>query len=205
MVKKVLVNELIEDGATPLQELDRRDFAVDAMFWVDLPDRDYWQLVTAPPVVRAHGSAAADGKLQDILRGIDLSGFALEDITLLEPDSQQFRALRSVAETSHRLAVGSSWVVFEDAIVYRWTSASVTAELNCEISSERLEEVWDAYRKPISLSVPSLLFGVVGRRVTLRFHPQHGPQRQIAGIKTAFQIALHRDDAFPNCEVTWLD
>ena len=201
MVKKVLVNELIEDGATLLHELDRQDFAVDAMFWVDLPDRDYWQLVIASPVVRAHGSAAAYGKLQDILRGIDLSGFALEDISLLEPDSKQFRALRSVAETSHRLAVGSSWVVFEDAIVYRRTSASVTAELNCEISPERLGEVWEAYRKPISLSVPSLLFSVVGQRVTLRLHPQHGPQRQSAGIKKAFPIALHRDDAFPNCEV----
>ena len=190
MVKTVLVNELIADGATLLRELDRQNFAVEAMFWIDFPDQDYWRLVIASPLVRAHGAAAEYRRLGEILRGIDLSGLALEDISLLEPDSQQFRALRSVAETSHRH-------------VYRWTSASLTAELDREISQDRLKQVWEAERKRSNL--PKLLFTVEGRRVTVRFHPQHGPLGGIENIKQAVQIALHRPDAFPDCKVNWSD
>ncbi|HYM13042.1 MAG TPA: hypothetical protein VEU62_20045 [Bryobacterales bacterium] len=202
MVKKILVNELVEDGAELLGELDRQGFRVEAMFWVDIPEQDYWRLVIASPLVRAEGPVAAYRRLGQVLRSMNLPGLALEDISLLEPDSEQFRTLRAVAENSSGLVPGPSWVRFDDAIVYRWTGASLTAELDREVSSEQLAEIWETERKLVN--APQVLFNTDGKRVTMRFHPQHGKLGGIGNIKQQFLIALHRPDAFPGCEVRWL-
>jgi hypothetical protein len=85
-----------------------------------------------------------------------------------------------------------------------WNNVSLTGELDCKISEERMDEVWEAERERINR--PRLLFSVHGRRVTVRFHPEHGPRLGgLRNIKQAFQSALHRPDAFPNCKVKWLD
>jgi hypothetical protein len=152
--------------------------------------------------VGKEGSGTIYRKLGEILRSIGVSGFDIADVSVFEPESQQFRDYRSVIETSSRIDIGAEWVVFEDGIVYRWTGAFVTAELDCEVSADRLAEIWDAERKAINL--PRLLFSVEDKRVTIRFHPQHGPQRDIGGIKQAFRLALHGENAFPSCNVTWL-
>jgi hypothetical protein len=204
MVKKTLVAELITDGAKLLDKLDKRGFPVDAMFWVELPERDYWRLVIASSNVGPHGAKAAYTKIGEILRGMSMAGLDLAEISALDPDSQQFHDLLSVAEHSNQLAVGSSWVIFNEAVVYRWNNASLTADLDCKISEERLGEVWEAERERINR--PRLLFSVQGRRVIVRFHPAHGPRLGgLRNIKQAFQGALHRPDAFPSCKVKWLD
>ena len=82
---------------------------------------------------------------------------------------------------------------------------TLTAELDCQTSPNRLSEIWEDYRKPIRLSLPELLFSVEGMRVTIRFHPQHGPLGGIESIKTQFQIALHRQPAFANCKIHWVE
>jgi len=64
-------------------------------------------------------------------------------------------------------------------IVYRWMGASVSAELNCEVSAKELQEFWEAEREGLRLSLPALLVSKEARRVTLRFHPQHGPQDRV--------------------------
>jgi hypothetical protein len=60
-------------------------------------------------------------------------------------------------------------------------------------------------RSDVPLSNPALLISKEGKRVTLRFHPQHGPQQSVAGIKKGFSIALHRPAARPDCHVTWFE
>lgn len=205
MVKKKLVEELISDGARLLRELDRKSFPVESMFWVHLPDEDYWRLVIASPFVAQHGGAAGYRRLNELLRELELAGITLEDISLLDPESSQFQSLYSLASGSSRLAAGPAWLEFEDTIVYRWTGASVSAELECEVSASELQEFWEAERERSPLSHPALLISKEAGRVTLRFHPQHGPQERIDGIKTAFVIALRRENARPGCRVNWLD
>lgn len=205
MVKKRLVEELISDGVRLLRELDRQSFPVESMFWAHLPDEDYWRLVIASPFVAEHGGAAGYRRLNDLLRELEFAGITLEDISLLDPEWPQFQSLYSLACGSSRLAAGPAWLEFEDAIVYRWTSASVSAELKCEVTADELREFWEAERERSPMSHPALLISKEGARVTLRFHPQHGPQERIDGIKTAFVTALHRRDARPGCQVNWLN
>jgi hypothetical protein len=205
MVKSKLVVELISDGARLLRELDRNSFPVESMFWIHLPDEDYWRLIIASLFVAQHGGAAGYRRLNELLRELELAGITLEDMSLLSPDSSRFQSLYSLASGSSRLAAGPAWLEFEDAIVYRWTGASVSAQLTCEVSADELQEFWEAERKGSPLSRPALLISKEGGRVTLRFHPQHGPQERIDGIKTAFVNVLHRPNARPGCQVNWLN
>ena len=92
MVKKKLVEGLVRDGARLLHELDQQGFPVESMFWAHLPEEDYWRLVIASPVVKQQGGAAAYQILNGMLRRIELVGITLEDISLLDPESQQFRS-----------------------------------------------------------------------------------------------------------------
>jgi hypothetical protein len=206
MVKRKLVEELISDGARLLSELDHESFPVESMFWVHLPVEDYWRLVIASTFVAQHGSAAGYRRLNELqlLRDPELAGITLEDISLLDPASPQFQSFYSLACGSARLAPGPAWLEFEDAIVYRWTGASLSAELGCEVSAKELQKFWEFERLPFSH--PALLISKEAGRVTLRIHPQHGPQERVDdSIKTSFAIALHRPNARPGCNVNWLN
>lgn len=205
MVKRKLVEELISDGARLLDELDRKHFPVQSMFWVHLPVEDYWRLVIASSFVAQHGSAAGYRLLNEILGALDLAGITLEDVSLVDPASSQFQSLYALANGSARLAPGPAWLEFEDAVVYRWTDASVTAELDCMASARELQQFWEAGREGMRHSHFALLISKDDGRVTLRFHPQHGPQQTAIGIKDPFVIALHRPNARPGCNVRWLD
>ena len=156
----------------------------------------------ASPIVAEQGGSAAYQKLGRLLQGANLSGVTLEDMSLFDPNSAQFQSLFSQAKSSSRLAAGPEWDEFEDAIFYRLTSASVTGELTCDVSSKALSQFCEAERKHSNL--PALLVTLEGRRVTLRFHPQHGTLGGIENIKLAFAIALHRPEARPDCQVRWL-
>jgi hypothetical protein len=205
MVKTKLVEELINDGAELLHELDRHDFPVESMFWIHLQDQDYWRLVIASPIVAEQGGAAAYHRLGEIMRGIEFAGISLEDTSLLDPKSQQFQSFLSVVNSSSRLAAGAEWLKFEDAVVYRWTSASVNGDLTCEVSRGELRRFWEVERKMMSLKLPALLIDVDKRRVTLRFHPRQGPQGDIGSVKKPFELALHRANARPDCQIKWLN
>jgi hypothetical protein len=200
MVKKKLVEELISDGASLLRQLDRRNFPVEAMFWIHLPDQDYWRLVIGSPIVSEQGGMAAYRRLGECLTEIELAGITLEDISLLDPESREFQSFYSLAGASSRLAAGAAWVEFEEAVVYRWTGASVSGELTCDASLSELNQIWQDERKIINL--PSLLITLDNRRVTLRFHPQHGRLGGIEKVKFNVTAALRR--ARPDCQITWL-
>src|SRR4051794_37051120 len=194
MVKRKLVEELISDGARLLSKLDGNSFPVESMFWVHLPVEGYWRLVIASPFVAQHGGVAGYRRLNELLDALKLAAITLEDISLLDPASSQFQSLYSLAcGSTTRLAPGPAWLEFEDAIVYRWRGASVSAELNCEVSAKELQEFWEAEREGMRLSLPALLVSKEAGRVTLRFHPQHGPQERVdPSIKKSFAIAVHR-------------
>lgn len=203
MVKTKLVEALVSDGARLLRELDRQAFPVESMFWVHLPDADYWRLVIASTVVSEQGGRAAYRRLHELLQKVPLAGITLEDISLLDLASPQLESFTSLARGTSRLTSGPEWAEFEAAVVYRWIGISLTGELTCEVSSEELYQIWEAERKIVNL--PALIVRSDGRRVTLRFHPQHGPLGGIDKLKTNFQIALHRPNARPGCQVKWLD
>jgi hypothetical protein len=199
MVKTKLVEELIADGARLLCELDRRAFPVESMFWIHLPDEDYWRLIIASPVVSEQGGAAAYRRLGELLQEVELAGITLEDISLLGPESGEFHSLLSSASASSRLAAGTAWLEFEEAVVYRWTGAAVNGELTCDLSLGELNRIWRDERKILNL--PALLITLEQRRVTLRFHPQHGPRMEIGNIKFNFATALRQ--ARSDCQVNW--
>lgn len=200
MVKTKLVEELIKDGAKLLRELDQHNFPVEWMFWLHMPEEDYWRLVIGSPIVASRGGASAYRDLGALLRNIELSGVSLEDISLLNPESPQFRSFLSQVLSSNWIAAGEAWAESEDAVIYR---AFVIGELSCDLSSEQLHRLWEAERK--LSNQPTLLIDTNGRKIMLRFHPQHGTLVGIENVKQAFMIALHRPDAFPHCNVKWLN
>jgi len=203
MVKKKLVDELINDGAKLLWELDRRNFPVECMFWIHMAEADYWRLIISSPVVTEQGGASAYLRLGELLRGIQLAGVNLEDISLFDPSSPEYRSILGQARSSSRLASGPAWIEFEDAVFYRWTSASVSGDLSCDVKDEELRKFWESERTRSNL--PALLINQQSRRITLRFHPQHGTLGGIEEIKRSFTIALHRPDARPDCSIKWLN
>lgn len=203
MVKAKLVEELVRDGAKLLRALDRHNFPVESMFWLHMPEDDYWRLIIGSPIVSTKGGAAAYRDLGVLVQRMELAGVSLEDISLLAPNSPQFRSLLFQLGSSSRLAAGEAWTEFEDAIIYRWSSASLTGELSCDVSSEQLHELWEAERK--LSNQPALLIEAEGRRITLRFHPQHGTLAKIEEVKQPFAIALHRQPAFSQCKIGWIN
>jgi len=203
VVEKILVDKLIEDGAQLLACLDLEKFPVEAMFWINDPYRGEWALAIASPIVGTGGAALAYRKLDEILRRAATNAPMLSEISLLDPASQQFHELLSIAQHSPLVDVGQSWVIYRDAIVYRWSSAAVRADLDCEIEPKQLTKIWEAEHRRGNL--PRLLFSTDGRHVTIRFHPQHPRVGGIGNVKRAFQIALHRPGAFPGCKIAWID
>ncbi len=189
MVKKKLVERLISEGAELLRQLDGKSFPVESMFWFHFSDEDYWRLLIASPIVKQKGGAEGYRRLNELLRSMELAGITLEDISLLDPESAQFLSLRFLASHSSRLATGPEWVELEDAIVYRWTGESLSADLTCNVSAEELTRFWESARKVSN--EPKLLIALNDGRVTLRFHPQHGELTGIENVKRPFQLALH--------------
>ena len=114
MVETKLVDSKIQDGEILLRELDRQNFPVDAMFWINRPE-SYWRLIIGSSFVGQHGTRAGYHRLSEIYAKLDLLGLALEDISLLDPNEKSFLSLRSLAARSSRVASEKLWVQYEDA------------------------------------------------------------------------------------------
>ncbi len=190
MARGLLVNESIQDGATLLRKLDAEDFPVEKMFRVNLPESDIWKLVIGTDFASQLGGFESYKKLGAILRSMGFGAFDLDDISILEPTSRQLADLLSIARHSPRLANGPEWVILEEAIVYRWYGDKLVVEVEPDLSAEKLTEVWK-YELTLT-NQPMLLFFVKENRVTIRFHPQHGPLGGIDEIYQPFCIAVHR-------------
>ncbi len=202
MVKEVLVEAAIDEAAKLLSELDLRQFPVDSMFWVQLPELGHWRLVLGSPLIRDHGARVAYERLGAVLREADL-GLSLSNISVFEPDSNELRSLLSTVEMSGRLVSGASCLIFGEGVVYRWTADAIDADLSCELTATDLAQIWEAERRLTDqTNLPKLLFSLRGHRITIRFHPQHGRLSGLAGVKIDFQRALRRGR--PDCEINWL-
>jgi hypothetical protein len=199
MVETKLVESKIEDGETLLRELDRQKFPVEAMFWISRPETN-WRLIIGSTVVTEQGTRAGYHRLGEIYDKLDLLGLALEDITLLDPHEKPFLSLRSEASRSSRLAAAKYWIQYDEAVVYRWDDRLAQADITCNVTLDELHRFWNDERK--LSNQPLLLLDLDGRRLTLRFHPQHRNSAGIQEIKQAFQIALHRGR--PDCNLNWI-
>lgn len=195
MVKKELVTGFISAGAKLLAELDRQRFPVEAMFWIHLPE-DNWKLIIASQIVADEGNLPAYQRLNELLRSMEWIGLRLDVITAVAPGSPEFRSFFSFARGSSRIFDGPEWVEYEEAIVYRWTGASVTGNLTCDLSREQLDRVGQvmAVRPAPLITLDKLL-------VTLRLHPSHGPQQDIEWVKEAFDHNFR--NLYPGCQIDW--
>jgi hypothetical protein len=123
MYKKVLVEDLINDGRLLVEALDRNRFPITAAVWYDFPEAQ-WMLVIASPIVDQVGPMAAYTRVQRVLQTVQSSRLTLSDISLISPLSQEFQNLRLLLTTPGRLgrsaaSGGARTLVFEDAYVYR--------------------------------------------------------------------------------------
>jgi len=134
---------------------------------------------------------------------LDLQWLALEDVSLLDPNSKQFLSLRSDASRSSMLGSEECWAQYDEAIVYRWNNNFLKGRLSCLLTADDLNRFWKAQRK--LENSPSLLIDLAGREVTLRFHPGHGDFGDLENIRADFQTALHRPTARPDCQITWFN
>jgi len=199
MVKEVLVEAAIDAGAKLLSELDRTEFPVDSMFWVQMPEVGHWRLVIGSPLVPEKGSLVVYERLGALLREADL-GLSLMNISVFAPDSTQLSSLLSTVEASGLVVSGPSWLSFGEGVIFRWTSDAIRGTVTCELTQAELSRIWEQERKLTNL--PKLLFTVQGPQVTIRFHPQHGPLKGLEQTKQPFQSALHRSR--PDCQIQWL-
>lgn len=198
MVKEVLVEAAIDEGARLLSELDRTQFPVESMFWVQLPDMGHWRLVIGSPLVRDQGPRPTYERLGALLREADL-GLSLMSISVFRPDSGELASLLSGVKMPGLVVAGASWVTFGEGVVYRWTADAITGDLSCELSQAQLEQIWERERKLINL--PKLLLSLRDHHLTIRFHPQHGRLGGLANMKQQqFQSALRSN---PDCQINW--
>ena len=200
MVKTKLVAELINDGAKLLLELDRQAFPVESMFWILLPNQDYWRLVIGSRIASDEVGRRPYRRLDELFQEIEFAGITMMDISLFDPESSEFQSLFSLVTASSRLAAGATWLEYAEAVVYRWTDSAVHGELSCDVSLAELNQIWQDERKPLKL--PALLIALERRRLTLRFHPRNGPLSDISNIKPNFDSALQK--ARPDCKINWL-
>jgi hypothetical protein len=200
MVKEALVEAAIDAGARLLTELDRTEFPVESMFWAQLPDMGHWRLVIGSRLVRDFGPRVAYERLGALLREID-AGLSLMTISVFEPGSVELLSLLSAVESSGLLVAGPSWLTFGEGVVYRWNADAIVGQSSCEVSADELDQAWKQERK--LSNQPKLLFSVQGRRITVRFHPQHARLLGLAKVKQQVRIALHRSR--PDCQIEWVD
>jgi hypothetical protein len=91
--KKILVSELITEGARLLEALRRNRFPLTAALWSYFPDATEWRLVLVSPAAD-RGALKAYTRVQRILKSIGASYLTLTDITLVSPVSQDYKDLR---------------------------------------------------------------------------------------------------------------
>ena len=123
MYKKVLVEDLINDGRLLVEALERTRFPITAAVWYDFPEMP-WMLVIVSTVVDQTGPMAAYGRVQRALQTVKPVQLALSDISLISPRSPEFENLRSLISTPGRLGQSAASgqtrsLIFEDAYVYR--------------------------------------------------------------------------------------
>jgi hypothetical protein len=122
MFKKILVSDLISEGAQLLEALGRNRFPVIAALWNYFPESMEWRLVIVSPAVDHNGPINAYTRVQRVLAGIEAAQLTLTNMVLIGPNSQDYRDLREIfsrlGRFSHPGTHSAQSVVFEDSYVY---------------------------------------------------------------------------------------
>jgi hypothetical protein len=127
---------------------------------------------------------------------MDWAGILFDVISVVDPGSPQYQEFLSLARGSSRIFAGPDWVEAEEAIVYRWTGASVTGTMTCDLSLDQLDRVGQ-----FMTNRPAPLITLNNQFVTLRVHPSHGPQQDLDGVKEAFDRTFR--SFYPGCQIDW--
>lgn len=125
LVKEALTDEMIEAGKAIVENLDRRQFLIDAALWFYLTDQNQWRLLLATPEVHAEGPRKAYKRLLHSLRNAAVHGVSLDDVAVLDTQDPLIQLLRVALRTDRsitgqrfsRNTVNGQFI--EDAYIYR--------------------------------------------------------------------------------------
>lgn len=125
LVKEALTDQMIEAGASVLQSLDRRNFAVDAALWLYLTDANLWRLLLATPEVHLQGPRKAYKRLFHALRNAAVHNVSVEDIAVVDSRDPFIQLLRTAVGVDpsrggvrfSRNTINGQFI--EDAYIYR--------------------------------------------------------------------------------------
>jgi hypothetical protein len=100
MVATTLTNELIEDGKSILEKIDKTAMKVDAALWFYLQDGEKWRLMLSVEGVEKEGPRKIYGQVQKLMakepKARDLS---LDKITLLKPNAPLLQLMKTAIKT----------------------------------------------------------------------------------------------------------
>ena len=123
MFKKILVRNLIIEGAQLLEGLRRNRFPMVAALWSYFSEPMEWRLVIVSPAVDRQGPLAAYSRVQRVLSGTNPSQLTLSDIALISPNSADYEDLRRILPRAGRFSASPEpkytlEAIFDDTYVY---------------------------------------------------------------------------------------
>lgn len=125
LVKEALTEEMIEAGKSVVQDLDRRQFLIDAALWFYLTEQNQWRLLLATPEVHVEGPRKTYRRLLQALRNATVHGLSLDDVAVLDTRDPLIQLLRIALRTDRSIGgwrfskntVNGQFI--EDAYIYR--------------------------------------------------------------------------------------
>ena len=123
MFKKLLVRDLITEGAQLLEALRRKRFPMVAALWNYFPESSEWRLVIVSPAVDRQGPLNGYTRVQRALSGINPSQLTLTDIALISPNSADYEDLRRILPRAGRFSASpapnnTQKAIFDDTYIY---------------------------------------------------------------------------------------
>jgi hypothetical protein len=125
LVKDALTDQMIEAGASVVQNLNPREFPVDAAVWLYLSDANRWRLMLATPDVQLEGPLKAYKRLFRALGNAAMHGLTIENIAVVDSRDPLIQLLRGAMKTDRsgrgvrfsRSTIKGQFI--EDAYIYR--------------------------------------------------------------------------------------
>jgi len=127
MVATELTPELIREGSTLIEQLDKVGASPGAALWLYFPDASAWRLMLTEERLGAEGPRKAYRTVQKVLQalGDEIKHLSLNNITLTTPDAPIVTLLRRALGAESRISgirfTGNAidGTLIEDAFIYR--------------------------------------------------------------------------------------
>jgi hypothetical protein len=125
LVKEALTDQMIEAGASVVQNLNGGQFLVDAAVWLYLSDANRWRLLLATPEVHTEGPLKAYKRLLRAFGNAAMHGLTIEDVSVIDSRDPLIRLLRGAMKTDRsgrgirfsRTTIKGQFI--DDAYIYR--------------------------------------------------------------------------------------